>query len=361
MKKYQRHIVFCFSVVAAGAVAWRARAGDLNPPAGPVAPSMKTLAEVEPRIAVNATNTPGDADSLFVISQPGAYYLTGNVAGGAGRNGIKITSGGVTLDLMGFTLQGIAGSLSGVFVDTTASALSNITILNGTVSGWGQHGVITYNPAGGFISEGVRVEGILASGNGSNGITVGRRSLVSNCVARANAGSGINAGDDSITEKCVAQGNTSVGLVVFGGIARHCISRGNASDGIRVTSGIVEHCNVNSNTGPGISIMGSGAIVRFNSCIENGFLAGVGAGISQFVGSGSRIEGNHVQNNDTGIHVTVGGNFITRNICRGNTQNWNIAAGNVCLVVSASTNAAFSGNSGGTAPGSTDPNANFTH
>jgi hypothetical protein len=38
-----------------------------------------------------------------------------------------------------------------------------------------------------------------------------------------------------------------------------------------------------------------------------------------------------------------------------------VAIGNVCLVVQASTNSvAISGNAGGTAPGSTDPNANFT-
>lgn len=32
-------------------------AGPLNPPGGPVASSMKTLSEVEPRIVINATNT----------------------------------------------------------------------------------------------------------------------------------------------------------------------------------------------------------------------------------------------------------------------------------------------------------------
>jgi len=56
-------------------------AGDLNPPPGPVASTMKTLSEVEPRIAVNSINTPGDADSLFKITQPGSYYLTGNITG----------------------------------------------------------------------------------------------------------------------------------------------------------------------------------------------------------------------------------------------------------------------------------------
>ena len=90
-----------------------ANAGPLAPPAGPIAPTNKTLAEVEPRIAINATNTPGDADSLFRIAAPGSYYLTGNITGVVGEHGIEIASSGVTLDLMGFELLGVAGSLDG--------------------------------------------------------------------------------------------------------------------------------------------------------------------------------------------------------------------------------------------------------
>jgi hypothetical protein len=41
--------------------------------------------------------------------------------------------------------------------------------------------------------------------------------------------------------------------------------------------------------------------------------------------------------------------------------NWDIAEGNVCLIVNAATAGAISGDSGGVAPGSTDPNANFTY
>jgi hypothetical protein len=87
-----------------------ARAGDLNPPAGPVAPTMKSLDDVEPRTAINAANTPGSANSVFRISQPGSYCLTGNVNGGAGLHGIQIESNNVTLDLNGFALMGTAAA-----------------------------------------------------------------------------------------------------------------------------------------------------------------------------------------------------------------------------------------------------------
>jgi len=42
---------------------------------------VKTLDQVEPRTIVNALNTPGDAKSMFVLSQPGSYYLIENLVG----------------------------------------------------------------------------------------------------------------------------------------------------------------------------------------------------------------------------------------------------------------------------------------
>ena len=47
-------------------------AGPLDPPAGPVTSTYKTLNEVEPRTPINVVNTPGDADSLFKITAPGS-------------------------------------------------------------------------------------------------------------------------------------------------------------------------------------------------------------------------------------------------------------------------------------------------
>ena len=60
-------------------------AGDLNPPAGVFAPTLKNLQAVEPRVEINVTNTPGDADSVFRIVQSGSYYLTGNISGEPGK------------------------------------------------------------------------------------------------------------------------------------------------------------------------------------------------------------------------------------------------------------------------------------
>lgn len=80
------------AILLASLAATAATAGPLSPPSGPVTSTSKPLAEVEPRIAVNSTNTPGSATALHVISQPGSYYLPGNLAGDSGKDGILITS-----------------------------------------------------------------------------------------------------------------------------------------------------------------------------------------------------------------------------------------------------------------------------
>jgi len=77
--------------------------GSLTPPGAP-GPTMKTLNQIEPRTPISSLP--------FVISSPGSYYLTTNLSG---TSGITISSGNVTLDLNGFTLQGLGNPfVSGV-------------------------------------------------------------------------------------------------------------------------------------------------------------------------------------------------------------------------------------------------------
>src|SRR5262249_21787578 len=101
MRVRNEHVLAALTLAAAAGLLI---AGPLTPPAGPVASSYKTLTEVEPRIAINAVNTPGDNDSVYKITQPGSYYLTGNVQGALNRHGIEIAASNVTVDLMGFEL-----------------------------------------------------------------------------------------------------------------------------------------------------------------------------------------------------------------------------------------------------------------
>ena len=83
--------------------------GELTPADAP-APTMKSLDQVEARVIVNAANTPGDETNTVIISQPGSYYLTGNITGEPDKHGISVQADDVTLDLNGFALLSGGGA-----------------------------------------------------------------------------------------------------------------------------------------------------------------------------------------------------------------------------------------------------------
>ena len=302
-------------------------AGPLDPPTGPITSTYKTLTEVEPRTAINATNTPGDADSLFKITLPGSYYLTGNITGVVGRHGIEIVASGVTLDLNGFELRGVAGSLDGM--STTVSGLTNIGVVNGSVRTWGGDGI----DLGSMTATNCRVDGVRASGNAGTGIRVGETTGVTNCEASNNVGSGIAAGGRCVISACSATGNTTHGISgAFSCVVNACAATSNGGNGIALGgASSVANCSSSFNTGTGIFADGSstvslcsssvnggngirssfGSIIVGNICRQNGNGASDGAGI-HVTGFHNRIEGNNCSTADCGIDVDLGGNIIIK-------------------------------------------------
>lgn len=396
-----------------------AAAGPLTPPPGPIASTMKTILEAEPRTAISAVNTPGDADSMYRINQPGSYYLTGNVTGVSGKHGIEITASGVTLDLNGFLLSGGAGTLDGVVV--LSSDGQGIRIRNGSIRFWGDCGIefedLNGHPAAGVVSDiaagnntrvGIltnshaTVERCKADENGDDGISVLTGSRVTDCQASFNDGDGIstnsgcvvigstssaNAGrgfslglGNSVTGctsysndvgfastaasylNCTAYTNDSHGFSLFeGNSVKECSAYRNAGCGFAASgSNSIVNCIATSNNLDGIRVS-SNSIVRGNQCTLNGNGTNDGAGIHA-TSSDNRIEDNSCTDADRGIDIDVAGNIILRNTCSGNTTNWTVVTGNVCLVVSGTlTISVIDGDSGGISPGSTNPNANYTY
>src|SRR5207248_2233857 len=88
--------------------------GSLTPPPGVPAPVMKSLDQIEARTPL-IPGAPGVsyANGLYTITQPGGYYLTGNLTmtNKTGASFITLATNNVTLDLNGFTLFGTAGNM----------------------------------------------------------------------------------------------------------------------------------------------------------------------------------------------------------------------------------------------------------
>ena len=281
-------------------------AGDLNPPAGPIAPTQRT--------PIGPNTTPGDADASFVIDSPGSYYLTGNVLGDAGRMGIEITVSAVSIDLMGFEVKGVGGSLEGI---RRSGAGHSITIVNGTLRDWPGAGIDISTARNSLVRE-VRV-----INSGASGIKVGGRTIVDRCTSIENAnGAGIETGAGCIVTECATSGN-SVGIQMgISSTVTHCVANTNTAVGIVLGGGgTLSHCVINDNTGDGIQV---GA-----SCVVERALAGGNAasGISA-ADNASRVEACHLASNGTGITVTGSRNLIVRNTAEDNGTDFQIAAGN---------------------------------
>lgn len=339
-------------------------AGPLTPPGGPVASTMKTLAEVEPRIAINATNTPGDSDSVFKITQPGSYYLTGKLQGEFGKHGIEIalaSQGAVTIDLRGFELVGGADSLTGVAV-TNATA-TRVNLRDGTIRFWDQGGAnlasvvgatvenlrFLNNYAGGLTTTKSRVINCEASSNSGHGFSLDDGSVIDGCVARLNTQHGVYADNDctvlngeysnnsqsgvyfeyqgrAVNTNAAHNGLYGIGLV-RGGTAEGCMLTGNTNAGIYAQSGLVRACTA---TGNGTGFHGSWT--HFEECVASnnngvGIYANGGTVVNRCLVNDNNSHGidggGHVQvldsksqyNSGDGIRLSLNGNTIRGNTC----------------------------------------------
>ena len=316
-------------------------AGDLDPPAGAIAPTMKTLVEVEPRIAVNAENTPGGGINLFQISQPGSYYLTENIVGESGMSGISIASHNVSLDLNGFAVIGVEGSKDGIWASTHRL---NICVRNGAVTGWGEDGVSVLSDNS--IFEDLRISncggGGLINYNGFVGII---RNVVVYSVGTNEAAfshQGIFAGQYALVESCSVRTTGAEGIKAgYNSIVRDCNVIGADADGIYTDERcVVEGCRVSHCDANGVRIGSAGAALR-NTAIYCGQGAGVadGAGIVAAFAK-ARIDGNHVSYSDVGVRTEAPDCLVVGNSSAGNATPFDLATGTMAGPIITSANIA---------------------
>ncbi|MHC4477933.1 MAG: right-handed parallel beta-helix repeat-containing protein [Planctomycetota bacterium] len=266
-KQNKTRLVVIMSALAALAVfSLMGHAGNLEPSAPP-GPTMKTLDEVEPRIPLSQETAPGDEFYLYVINQPGSYYLTEDTT--ATRTGIKVDADNVTIDLMGYSLIGTPAELLGFGV--YMSGRSNVEIRNGTVRDFPKLGIYEASKETGRRH---RIINVRVISNGSDGIRLkGYGHLVKDCTAIDNGYNGIwvqqihgltiyTTGSSTVTG-CVAHHNDANGIavgyacVVTGNNAGH-----NQGHGIQADDGsVVTHNASFNNDDYGIHVKGACTVI----------------------------------------------------------------------------------------------------
>ena len=272
--------------------------GSLTPPGAP-APTMKTLAQIEPRTPISSLP--------FNIKQPGSYYLTTNLMANPG--GITIWTNGVTLDLMGFELSGEGGSSIGIGL---LANVDNICIRNGIVSGWLYDGINLRT------STNCLLEDLRLSRNGGHGLVVGDASIVSRCVVSANRGDGIVGGQGCSILNCTTSTNGTNGIrISAAGVVRNCVVLRNGRYGLRADhNSMVSDCSAGYNGSVGIYVGAGGTV---NGCSA---YANKGHGITDYTGTYG-IPGLSVANcsatyNDGNGFLLINGSAVKNCLAKGN-------------------------------------------
>jgi len=344
--------------------------GSLTPP-GASAPTMKTLQQIEPRTDV--ATLAGNAAYHHVITQPGSYYLSGNLAVTL-TSGINIGIAGVTLDLNGFEISRASGS--GGKGISIASGGDRVTVRNGIIVGfqYGIHddtfsksclyeklavsGCTSYgifagtasrivdcrahgNPGTGIFSgSGASLDGCTASNNGDDGIYVGSGSSLNGCTADKNQGSyGIRAGNGSSLANCSAYVNEATGIWAGNGSSlANCSAHANKSTGIYTPGGSsLDGCTAYGNKGSYGIYAGVVSSLRGCTARDNHSSASPSYGI--YTGDGSTVvECSAYSNSNTnspgtslqGLGIYVGIGSTVKDCTAGYNEGDGIRIGDSC-------------------------------
>ena len=297
----------------------------------------------DPRIAINAVNTPGDGGSLFRITAPGSYYLEAPLTGVLNKCGIEIDASDVHVDLMGFSLRGVAGSAAAI---RALGSVNSITVRNGTLSNWPAHGIqfpfvdgahvrvlVLANVDGGGIqvAEEAVIERCSVRQSGGFAIWTARGSLISDCVVNGVAANAMGVGEGSTVRNCIVRNVDGVGIALGSNSSVLACNVSNATTaihstgkllvvdcnlsgntlGVRLQTGAIRGCTITGNTSHGIETTGGVQIVG------NHVAANTGDGIR--AQSNSRVEDNDVRTNGgAGVRVIGAGSYVVKNTLTGN-------------------------------------------
>jgi len=347
--------------------------GSLTPPGAP-GETMKTLAQVEPRTPISSLP--------YTISEPGSYYVTGNLS--STTNGIVIESSGVTVDLMGFSLRGDGTSSYpdydyGIHViSSTNAVIENLVVKGGRISGFygglycqsmnnsrieglvvsdnTEHGV-SLNDSNSGHCNGNTIADCTISGNGDKGVYLNGReaqcngNTIADCTISDNGNDGVylfsskaQCNGNTIAD-CTISGNGYYGVRLYGGSSSQCngntitdctISE-NGDKGVylygyggQCNGNTIADCTISENGGYGVDLLGQFGQCNGNTIRENTVSRNSSRGISIYRSDGNRVEANTIwgttgEGDTYGIRTALTtSNFILKNTCVGNGTNYEL-------------------------------------
>ncbi|MCF7848612.1 MAG: right-handed parallel beta-helix repeat-containing protein [Kiritimatiellales bacterium] len=342
-------------------------AGDLTPPSSP-GPTMKDLDQVKPGQPIAKSDLP-----LFIY-KPGHYYLTEDIQLDSGKSWgipIRIDCDNVTVDLMGFTIEGTDEYYAAIYSDVG----QRITVKNGVIESFKDYGVYLAGEAGYQNSvSNIKVKNCI------NGICLGDYSSADNCNLSGISGYGIQVGNNAFVTRCLVSNSkekTEYGIFCRDyALVSKCIVSFTSFRGIGCSDNSrIEDCMVSESTGDGFYILdgsvitgctmkkcgiaaNSRCLIEKNSIQEASISIGYGSTVrgNQFNGadinpSRTAIQGlyaNFIENNcfDSLLNGVAleGGNTVRNNHFAQIENagiilnaNQNVAEGNIILTVGSTT------------------------
>ncbi|HLO41086.1 MAG TPA: right-handed parallel beta-helix repeat-containing protein [Phycisphaerales bacterium] len=290
-----RELPFALAGLGLVALAGILRAGPLDPPAGSVSPSYKTLAQVEPRTPIPG----GTFAAAYVITQPGSYYLTDNIRLGSGGSAIFVQASNVTIDLNGFSIiseSAAADTAIDVFEFNVPAA--GITIRNGSIRGNFSQGSLRLHYAQGVLVENVRI-----SDNPDMAFSLGVSTTANNCTASG----------------------CKFGFWGAGATLTNCTVTGTPLDGSAfvLTRSVARHCEAIDNVGTGFELQGN-SLIEFCTARDNALSGGTRSNVL-LKGSGNRVDSCTISGGFSAMYITSGStdNLVMRNTFR-RGSSWGI-------------------------------------
>jgi hypothetical protein len=261
-----------------------------------------------------------------VITQPGSYYLTGNIAASAvNQSAIRVLANDVTIDLCGFEIDGAGTGMAGIDAHQDTGAIAGLSVRNGSLANFWHAGIAATGVAA-CLFESVRVR----AAPGGVGIHSGPSAVVHACTVQGGdvavyAEQGTHIDDCAVNApyydgfdllqgcsitRCDVYAAGDYGIFADQGDCSiiDCVVRG-GNKGIRTGGGgnRVERCKVGQ---AGIGIYASVADTIVNNTL-NSPAAGQGTGIYLPDGA-DRVEGNHLYGFDSGI-ATIASSSVNSN------------------------------------------------